>query len=166
MNEAPATDAPFKMPAQKPIHFAYGYRFFDPLKLSSLGLGADFIAGLISEEGSPDAMFFGKIAEFNGLMGKNVWLVSKGAHVIYIVGKRRGGKSYTLGTLAEGLALNTYHMGELKQAILILDTLNIFWTMESEPTDSEQLKELEKWGLKPEPLKNISCYYPRGLKKE
>lgn len=165
-NESPAIGTTFKMLAQKPIHFDYGYRFFDPLKLSSLGSGANFIAGLVSDEGSPDAMFFGKIAEFDGLMGKNVWLDSKGAHVIYIIGKRRGGKSYTLGTLAEGLTLDTYHMGELKQAVLVLDTLNIFWTMESEPTDSEQLKELEKWGLKPEPIKNITCYYPRGLKKE
>lgn len=153
------------MLAQKPISFDHGYRFFDPLKLAQFGPEGNLIAGLISEEKIPDAIFFGKIAEFDGLMGKNVWVDTKGAHVIYIIGKRRGGKSFTLGTLAEGLGSDTFHVGDSKQAILILDTLNIFWTMESEATDAEQLKELEKWGLKPEPMKDIACFYPRGLKK-
>jgi len=150
---------------QKPIHFDHGYRFFDPLKLSQLSPEGNFVAGLISEEGSPDAIYLGKIAEFNGSMGKNFWLDTKGAHVIYIIGKRRGGKSYTLGTLAEGLVSDKFHVGGLKQAVLILDTLNIFWTMENGPTDAEQLKELEKWGLQTEPIKDITCYYPRGLRK-
>jgi hypothetical protein len=153
------------MLAQKPISFDHGYRFFDALKLAQIGSEGNFIVGLISEEKDPDAIFFGKIAEFDGLMGKNVWFDTKGAHVIYIIGKRRGGKSFTLGTLAEGLCSETFHIGNIKQAVLILDTLNIFWTMENETTDTEQLKELDKWGLKPEPMKNIVCYYPRGLKK-
>ena len=153
------------MLAQKPISFEHGYRFFDSLKLAQIGSEGSFVVGLISEERNPDAIFFGKIAEFNGLMGKNVWFDTKGAHVIYIIGKRRGGKSFTLGTLAEGLGSETFRVGSSRQAVLILDTLNIFWTMESGATDSEQLTELEKWGLKPGPMKDVVCYYPRGLRK-
>ena len=153
------------MIAQKPISFDHGYRFFDSLKLSQIGSEGNYVVGLVSEEKNPDAIFFGKIAEFNGQMGKNIWFDTKGAHVIYIIGKRRGGKSFTLGTLAEGIGSETFHIGDSKQAVLILDTLNIFWTMENPATDEEQLKELEKWGLKPEAMKNIVCFYPRGLKK-
>ena len=68
------------MLAQKPISFDYGYRFFDPLKIAKFGTEGDLIAGLISEEKSPNAIFLGKIAEFDGLMGKNVWFDTKGAH--------------------------------------------------------------------------------------
>lgn len=153
------------MIAQKPISFDHGFRFFDALRLTQIGREGNFVVGLISEEKDPDAIFLGKIAEFDGLMGKNVWFDTKGAHVVYIIGKRRGGKSFTLGTLAEGLGSGTFHIGGLEQAVLVLDTLNIFWTMENEATDTEQLRELEKWGLKPEPMKNVICYFPRGLKK-
>ncbi|GAI34372.1 unnamed protein product, partial [marine sediment metagenome] len=100
--------------------------------------------------------------------GKNLLLDTKGAHVIYVIGKRRSGKSYTLGTLAEGLVSDNLRFGKANQAVLILDTLNLYWTLENVPSserDSEQLKELEKWGLKPEPPKNLVCYYPKGFRQ-
>jgi hypothetical protein len=149
----------------KPIRFDYGCRFPEQLKLSSFNGGEDFIIGKVQEETYNDAIFFGKIAEFNGLMGKNLWLDTKGAHVVYIIGKRRGGKSFTLGTICEGLALDELHVGGGRQAILVLDTLNIFWTMENETSDPEQIKEADKWGIRAHRIGNLVCYYPRGFKK-
>jgi len=152
----------------KPMRFDHGYHFPDPLKLTSAG--EDYIVGAISESGEVDALYLGKIAEFDGLMGKNLLLDTQGAHVVYIIGKRRSGKSYTLGIIAEGLMDEDLRMGrpERKQAVLIFDTLNVYWTMENPPSsehDIAQLKELEKWGLSPKSFKNITCYYPRGFKQ-
>jgi DNA helicase HerA-like ATPase len=153
---------------RKPMRFDYGYHFLDTLKLTSVG--EDFIIAALSEAAEVDALYLGKIAEFNGLMGKNLLLDSKGAHVIYVIGKRRSGKSYTLGVIAEGLVDDDLHMSETgkKQAVLIFDTLNLYWTMENTPSadrDGEQLKELGKWGLSPKPFKNLMCYYPRGFRQ-
>src|SRR3989344_1406928 len=57
-----------------------------------------------------------------------VYLDVAGAHVVFIVGKRGSGKSYSLGAIAEGLSdLPT----EIKQnlSIILLDTMGIYWTM-------------------------------------
>ena len=43
-------------------------------------------------------------------------------HVILISGKRGTGKSYSLGVIAEGLL-------ETSQLVLLVDTMNIYWTM-------------------------------------
>ena len=53
------------------------------------------------------------------------------AHVVYIIGKRRSGKSYTLGAIAEGLVSKQWinQMSE-PQAVLVFDTLNVFWGMQ------------------------------------
>ena len=159
----PATKVP-----HKPMRFDYGYHFFDTLKLTSFGQRDDYLIGAITEK-EIEAIFIGKIAEFDGLMGRNLWLDTKGAHVVYIMGKRRSGKSYTLGNIAEGLITDGLKAGEGgKQAVLILDTLNLYWTMENLPSpelDADQMKELEKWGLRPQTMKNIACYYPRGFKR-
>ena len=41
-----------------------------------------------------DAILIGKHAEAGN---RNVWMDVRGAHVLYVMGKRRSGKSYTLG---------------------------------------------------------------------
>ncbi len=54
----------------------------------------------------------------------------RGAHVLYVMGKRRSGKSYTLGALAEGLVSNAWiKQGSFDQGVVILDTMNVFLTM-------------------------------------
>ena len=57
-----------------------------------------------------------------------VYLDVAGAHVMFIVGKRGSGKSYTMGSIAEGLADLPQ---EIKQnlSIVLLDTMGIYWTM-------------------------------------
>jgi len=153
------------------LRFDQGYYFSEDLELDAFNNGEDFVIGVLDNSSSPNAILIGKIAEFNGNMGKNLWLDTQGAHVVYIIGKRRGGKSYTLGDIAEGLSNNQFQMGTVNQAVLILDTLNIYWTMEH--AASADLKsgknatdEISKWGLEPESARNLVCYYPRGLRQE
>jgi len=152
------------------LRFDEGYYLSEDLELDAFNNNEDFVIGAV-DKSSANAILLGKIAEFNGDMGKNLWLDTKGAHVVYIMGKRRGGKSYTLGNIAEGLSNNTFQIGTVNQAVLILDTLNIYWTMEHAvstdlKSDKKTIDELEAWGLRPEGVKNLKCYYPRGLKQE
>src|SRR5262245_9828798 len=77
--------------------------------------------------GSSEALYLGKHAEspFRG-----VWMDLRGAHALYIMGKRRSGKSYTLGAIAEGLAAQKWiRQGSRQPGILILDTMNVYLTM-------------------------------------
>ena len=74
-----------------------------------------------------DAIFIGKHAEAGH---RNVWMDIRGAHVLYVMGKRRSGKSYTLGGIAEGLVSDTWiNQSNISPAVLILDTMNVFLTM-------------------------------------
>jgi hypothetical protein len=141
------------------IRFKPGYEVKEDIIVPSFNRGKDWIIGPLEEKPeSIDALFIGKPAEF-GNMDKNVWVDAQGAHVIYIMGKRRSGKSYTLGVLAEELAL----MKGKKQAILIFDTMNVFWTMQYSVDSFEKMKELhllKQWGLETIPKKfNVKCYY-------
>lgn len=149
----------------KPMRFDEGYRFFTTLKLDCFNNSQDYLIGALSGSNEINAIYFGKIAEFDGLMGKDLWLDIKGAHVIYIIGKRRSGKSYTLGVIAEGMACDELRIGPSNQAVLILDTLNIFWTMEQSISD-EQAEDLKKWGIPAKQIRNIVCYYPRGTRSD
>ncbi len=88
-------------------------------------------------------------------MGHNISLSNKiyldmiRSHVIFICGKRGGGKSYTLGVFAEGMAILD---DEVRQnlSILLLDTMGIFWTMKyPNHKESEMLKE---WEIEAKPL--------------
>jgi len=107
----------------------------------------------------------GKVAEHT--RGKNIWVDCEGAHAIYVMGKRRSGKTYTLGVLLEGLASgNWIRQGTKKQAIVLLDTMNVFITMPHNIEDvygshSKYTAELKKWGLEKETF-NFVLFYPRG----
>lgn len=113
-----------------------------------------------------EAFFLGKIAEYQ-MMRKNVWLDCEGAHAVYVMGKRRSGKTYTLGVIVEGLVSNNWiKQGDKKQAIVLLDTMNVFITMphnseEIYGKENKQVQEIERWGLKSENF-NIILFYPKG----
>jgi len=147
----------------KAIRFKPGYEVKEDIVIPTFNRGKDWLLGALEEEQEVvrGAIFVAKPVEF-GNMDKNVWLDTQGAHVLYIMGKRRSGKSYTLGVLAEGLALS-----ERKQAILIFDTMNVFWTLEH-PVDSfkdvEEARNLYEWGIEKFKEKlNVKCYYIRGV---
>lgn len=124
--------------------------------------------GLLLGQNSPgseeESIFIGKQAE---TPYKNAWLDTRGAHVVYVMGKRRSGKSFTLGVIAEGLAANGWiKQGNLSQGVLILDTMNVFLTMpfsviDTVPAGSDSLKELRKWKLESDPPVT-TLFHPRG----
>src|SRR3989344_3091386 len=50
------------------------------------------------------------------------------SHVILVAGKRGGGKSYSLGVLSEGMS-NLPEEVSSNIAVVIFDTMGIYWTM-------------------------------------
>ena len=88
-----------------------------------------------------------------------VYLDVASAHVIFVVGKRGSGKSYSMGSIAEGLADLPL---EIRQniSILLIDTMGIYWTMKYPNfQDAELLKE---WNFEPKSL-DIKIFTPDGF---
>jgi hypothetical protein len=77
-------------------------------------------------------------------------------HVIMLCGKRGGGKSYTMGVIAEGLA----DMPEdLKKniSIILLDTMGVYWTMKYE--NHKEAPLLKPYNLVPKGF-DVKIYTP------
>ena len=112
--------------------------------------GKELLIGQNAKTETVDAIYLGKTAE---TPHRNVWMDTRGAHVLYVMGKRRSGKSYTLGSIAEGLVSRTWvHQGEMRPGVLILDTMNVFLTMpfmveDTLSHDSQEHQELRRWKL-------------------
>jgi len=91
-----------------------------------------------------------------------VYLDVASSHVVFVCGKRGGGKSYTMGVIAEGIAdLEP----EVKQnlSVILLDTMGVYWTMKyPNMQDAELLKE---WEMEPKPL-DVKIYTPAGFYKK
>ena len=122
------------------------------------------LMGQVGSDEDANAVFLGKQAE---PPFRDVWMDVRGAHVLYVMGKRRSGKSYTLGVLAEGLASNSWvRQGEGAQAVLIIDTMNVFLTMpfltaDTLPSASPEIRELHKWQIPSERIP-LTLFRPRG----
>src|SRR3990167_6568777 len=88
-----------------------------------------------------------------------VYLDVAGAHVLFIVGKRGSGKSYSLGAIAEGL---TDLPQEIKQnlSIVLLDTMGIYWTMKYPNFQDADI--LKQWNIEPKGL-DVKIYTPTGF---
>src|SRR3989344_1552330 len=88
-----------------------------------------------------------------------VYMDVAGAHVMFIVGKRGSGKSYSLGAIAEGLSDLPL---EIKQnlSILLLDTMGIYWTMKYPNFQDAEL--LKQWNFDPKPL-DVKIHTPSGF---
>jgi len=93
-------------------------------------------------------------------LANQVYLDVNKPHLILIAGKRGQGKSYTLASIAESLALADREVLK-NMSVLIFDTMGIFWTMKFPNYRDAEL--LEKWGLKPMGIKNVKVYVPAGL---
>ena len=114
----------------------FGVGFAEPLEVDEYD-SENVVVGRTSRTGPPSAVFLGKLAEFER-MRRNVWLDCHGAHAVYIVGKRRSGKSYTLGVLCEGIVANSWlRAGPPDQAVLLIDTLNIYGTFHAQTGSTE-----------------------------
>lgn len=81
------------------------------------------------------------------------------AHAMLICGKRGGGKSYTMGSIAEGLADIE---GEVSKnlAFVLMDTMGVYWSMKYPNSKEEGI--LKEWGLEPKGL-NVQIYVPGGF---
>ncbi len=91
-------------------------------------------------------------------LSNKVFMDIAGAHVVFICGKRGGGKSYTMGVIAEGMAdLDP----EIRQnlSIILLDTMGIYWTMKY--PNKEDIELLHQWGLEPKSL-DVKIFTPTG----
>lgn len=93
-------------------------------------------------------------------------------HILSIVGKRGSGKSFTLGSIVEGLCTSESSTPisniSKKRASLLFDTLNIFQWMTAPVSDdgasphlSDQAALLRKWELEPVPL-DVDLWVPAG----
>lgn len=112
--------------------------------------------------GTEGAVFIGrhyiKMGQAISLSNKVYLDVSK-SHVVFVVGKRGSGKSYSLGVIAEGI----YDLpDEVKKnlAVVMLDTMGIYWTMKY-PNRRER-EMLDEWGLEGKGI-NVQIFTPLGF---
>lgn len=75
-----------------------------------------------------------------------VYMDMTSSHVVFIVGKRGSGKSYTMGVVVEGFSLLP---DDIKKnvAVIMLDTMGVYWTMKY--PNSVQADLLNAFGMKP-----------------
>ncbi|MBN2227974.1 MAG: ATP-binding protein [Candidatus Thorarchaeota archaeon] len=91
------------------------------------------------------------------LMGMPVLLDLMSPHVIFVAGKRGSGKSYTLGILAEELAL-AMERREIEVAAVVVDTVDVFRQMVD--SNDDQMDVLTKWGYEARGFP-VNVYIPR-----
>ncbi len=131
---------------------------------SDEGPAKGLLIGQYAEREWIEAIYIGKHAE---TPHRGVWMDTRGAHVLYVMGKRRSGKSYTLGAIAEGLVSKTWvRQGEMQQGVLVLDSMNVFLTMPFTVADthsdtSEAVREIRKWKLDSEDVP-LTLFAPAG----
>jgi len=115
-------------------------------------------------------VYLGRLAEAGPLT--DVRFDTDLAHVVALFGKRGSGKSYTLGTLLEGLctreADSSIAMNARNSAILLFDTLGVFQWMsillhENSPKAilKEQFAVRRGWSIKAEPI-GVAVWIPKG----
>lgn len=125
----------------------------------------DIVIGRNSQDmkkfGTEGTIFLGKHYVKMGrttALSNKIFLDMIRSHIVFVCGKRGGGKSYTLGVIAEGMAdLPDKIRNNL--SIILLDTMGIYWTMKYGNAKDREL--LESWGLKPHPL-DVTIFTPRG----
>lgn len=117
-----------------------------------------------------DWVYLGRLAEAGPLTQVRHDLA--GEHVVAIVGKRGSGKSYSLGSLIEGLVLKESNSlvasTNSSRAVLLFDTLGIFQWVDVPVTASDKSAEVQKqygartgWNL-PEAGVDVTVWRPPG----
>ncbi len=117
------------------------------------------------KHGIKAAMNIGMVAEGSSgsanVYGKQILLDSISPHAVFICGMRGSGKSYTLGVIAEELALKNDAVG-----VIVIDPMGIFWSMKG-PNHMEREKTLlEEWGLSPTGIDTLKVFIPAGYAKD
>jgi len=95
-------------------------------------------------------------------LSQPVYLDLNKAHVVFVCGKRGSGKSYCLGVIAEGIA-NLQEEQKKRIAVILLDTMGIYWTMKYPNHKDEAL--LKEWGLEGKAI-DVKIFTPAGYFNE
>jgi hypothetical protein len=95
-------------------------------------------------------------------LANNIYLDVAKSHVVFVCGKRGGGKSYTMGVIAEGMAGLEPEIANNLSCIL-LDTMGIYWTMKYPNHKEDNI--LKDWGLEGKGL-DVQIFTPTGYFKE
>lgn len=102
-----------------------------------------------------------KMGQITSLANKILMDVTR-SHIVFVCGKRGGGKSYTMGVIAEGMASIEPDIAK-RLSCIILDTMGIYWTMKY-PNHKDQ-KLLEEWDIEGRGL-NVQIFTPAGFYDE
>lgn len=104
---------------------------------------------------------FVKMGQTTSLSGPILMDVAR-SHVVLVSGKRGSGKSYTIGVLAEEISTLDPEVSQ-NIAVLIFDTMGIFWTMAYRNEKESEL--LKKWDLKSQKIP-IKIFVPYGYARD
>jgi hypothetical protein len=102
-----------------------------------------------------------KMGQTTSLSNKIFMDVAK-SHVIFVVGKRGSGKSYTLGVIAESMLDQPPEIRK-NLSMIMFDTMGIYWTMKYPNKEDKDL--LDEWQLEAKPL-NVNIFTPAGYHKK
>jgi hypothetical protein len=116
----------------------------------------------IKKYGKEGAVFIGKqyvqMGQTSSLSNPIYMDVARG-HAMLICGKRGGGKSYTMGSIAEGLADMDPDIAK-NLAFVLLDTMGVYWSMKYANKKEEDI--LKRWGLEGKGL-DVVIFVPGGF---
>jgi hypothetical protein len=116
----------------------------------------------LEKHGKDGAIFLGRHYVQMGphtSLSSDIYLDLIRSHVIFVCGKRGGGKSYTMGVMSEGMASLPPAIKK-NLSILLIDTMGVFWTMKY-PNRKERVM-LNDWNQKPEGL-DVKIFTPIGF---
>ncbi len=91
-------------------------------------------------------------------LSNEVYMDVARSHVVFITGKRGSGKSYSQMSIAEGMMSLPEEITS-RLAVVMFDTMGIYWTMKYENKKDEAL--LREWGLGYREISN-RVYVPEG----
>jgi len=136
--------------------------------LPKVFVSKDLVFG--SESKGKDCILLGRMGERG--IAQNVWFDISTEHVVAVVGKRGSGKSYTLGVLAESISSENSQIASItsKRAVLLFDTLGIFWLSKYSPKPDmkqedikKQFLRLKEWGLSSDKPPKVEVFVPAGF---
>ena len=121
--------------------------------------------------GEEGILRIGRYYALDGSLGSPVYLDALKPHVILICGKRGYGKSYTMATILEEMAMLDEKIRE-NIATIVIDTLGIFWTMAF--PNEKQIDDLKRWGMEARGFdikifsspKNVEEYKKKGIEAQ
>ncbi|MCD6229621.1 MAG: ATP-binding protein [Candidatus Diapherotrites archaeon] len=114
----------------------------------------------VSQGATQTSLFVGKTTESSQDMEK-ISLDSSSPHVVFICGMRGSGKSYSLGVIAEELALKNKNIG-----IILIDPIGVFWSMKYPNSEEKEIKRLASWELMPKGVDGVKVFVPLGASKK